>query len=69
MIISENDFQPCNYFQTSVRNLENSQNIFVMSEKIDTLNDQEPVMRIFKTFRNKFIDKTCLTKEKLVINF
>ena len=71
MIITENDSQPCNYFQTSVRNLDKSHYISVISENIDILNDQEPITRILKTFRNKFIDKTCFTKEqeKLVIKF
>ena len=71
MNISENYSQPCSYFQTSVTNFENSHNISVISEKIDILNDNELVTRIFETFFNKFIVKTCFTKEQenIVIKF
>ena len=71
MIISENDLQPCNCFQTSVTNLDNSPNISVISEKIDILNDHEAVTKIFKSFGNKVINTTYFTKEQknLVIKF
>ena len=63
-IITENNFQLYNYFQTLVTNLENSHNISAILEKTDILHDQEPVKRVFKTFCNKFINKTCFTIEQ-----
>ena len=63
-ILNGDDYQPYNYLQSLVADLENSQNICAMLEKTNIPLDQEPVNRIFKTSGNKFIHKTCFTKEQ-----
>ena len=70
-LLRGNNYQPCNYFQTSIADLENSRNISVMSEETGLLHDQDLVYKNFKTFCKKFIDKTCFTKEQenLVIKY